>query len=152
MRSACPRSGSRPGWLRDDVGRSPKPSFRPVMEVAAERRPRVPNFRPVTEVSAERRPSDSDFRPVMEVPAYGRPTSARSSASDGSFDEPAPRGTRPDRMRGALAARPPSVEDDLDLVELAVRLGWYDQAHLTNDFRRMLGETPGQYAARTASG
>ena len=36
----------------------------------------------------------------------------------------------------------------MDLAKLAVRLGWYDQAHLTNDFRRMLGETPGQYAAR----
>jgi transcriptional regulator GlxA family with amidase domain len=35
-----------------------------------------------------------------------------------------------------------------DLAALAVRLGWYDQAHLTNDFRRMLGETPGQYASR----
>ena len=43
-----------------------------------------------------------------------------------------------------------AIERDpaLDLAALAVRLGWYDQAHLTNDFRRMLGETPGQYAAR----
>lgn len=49
-----------------------------------------------------------------------------------------------------------AIERDpaVDLAGLAVRLGWYDQAHLTNDFRRMLGETPGQYAsrARTAEG
>ena len=36
-----------------------------------------------------------------------------------------------------------------DLAALAVRLGWYDQAHLTNAFRRILGETPAQYAARS---
>jgi AraC-like DNA-binding protein len=43
-----------------------------------------------------------------------------------------------------------AIERDpaVDLAELAVHFGWYDQAHLTNDFRRMLGETPGQYAAR----
>jgi AraC-like DNA-binding protein len=43
-------------------------------------------------------------------------------------------------------------EPDLDLAELAVRLGWYDQAHLTNDLRRMLGETPARYAARAREG
>ena len=44
-----------------------------------------------------------------------------------------------------------ALEQDpaVDLAALAVRLGWYDQAHLTNDFRRMLGETPAQYAARS---
>lgn len=43
-----------------------------------------------------------------------------------------------------------AIERDpaVDLAALAVRLGWYDQAHLTNDFRRMLGETPGRYASR----
>ena len=40
-------------------------------------------------------------------------------------------------------------DPDVDLADLAVRLGWYDQSHLTNDFRRMLGEPPGRYAART---
>ena len=34
----------------------------------------------------------------------------------------------------------------VDLADLAVRLGWYDQAHFTNDFRSMLGSTPGEYA------
>lgn len=38
-----------------------------------------------------------------------------------------------------------------DLAALAVRLGFYDQAHLTNDLRRMLGETPAAYAARARS-
>jgi AraC-like DNA-binding protein len=34
----------------------------------------------------------------------------------------------------------------VDLADLAVRLGWYDQAHFINDFRAMLGVTPGEYA------
>lgn len=36
---------------------------------------------------------------------------------------------------------------DVDFADLAVRLGWYDQAHFINDFRTMLGTTPGAYAA-----
>ncbi|MGV0811606.1 helix-turn-helix domain-containing protein [Mycolicibacterium boenickei] len=35
---------------------------------------------------------------------------------------------------------------DVDFADLAVRLGWYDQAHFINDFRSMLGSTPGEYA------
>ncbi|BBX29900.1 helix-turn-helix domain-containing protein [Mycolicibacterium alvei] len=35
----------------------------------------------------------------------------------------------------------------VDFADLAVRLGWYDQAHFINDFRSMLGRTPGEYAA-----
>ena len=34
-----------------------------------------------------------------------------------------------------------------NLAELSTRLGWHDQAHFTNDFRRMLGTTPARYAA-----
>jgi AraC-like DNA-binding protein len=34
-----------------------------------------------------------------------------------------------------------------NLAELSVRLGWHDQAHFTNDFRRMLGTTPARYAS-----
>ncbi len=41
---------------------------------------------------------------------------------------------------------------DVDLADLAARLGWYDQAHFTNDFRSMLGCAPGEYAARHAGG
>lgn len=54
------------------------------------------------------------------------------------------------RLQGAALA----LERDwsVDLAQLAVRLGWYDQAHLTNDFRQMLGETPGQYAGRAHPG
>src|SRR5690349_2712348 len=36
----------------------------------------------------------------------------------------------------------------VDFADLAVRLGWYDQAHFSNDFRAMLGWTPGEYARR----
>lgn len=36
----------------------------------------------------------------------------------------------------------------VDFADLAVRLGWYDQAHFINDFRTMLGATPGEYATR----
>lgn len=40
----------------------------------------------------------------------------------------------------------------VDFAALAVRLGWYDQAHFINDFRTMLGSTPGEYAAAHAAG
>ncbi|MUL84906.1 MULTISPECIES: helix-turn-helix domain-containing protein [unclassified Mycolicibacterium] len=40
----------------------------------------------------------------------------------------------------------------VDFADLAVRLGWYDQAHFINDFRSMLGSTPGEYAARNGGG
>lgn len=53
------------------------------------------------------------------------------------------------RFRLQEAALALEAEPAVDLAELAVRLGWYDQAHLTNDFRRMLGETPRRYADRT---
>lgn len=34
------------------------------------------------------------------------------------------------------------------LTDLAVRYGWYDQAHFTRDFTALVGVTPGQYRAR----
>jgi hypothetical protein len=34
----------------------------------------------------------------------------------------------------------------VDFADLAVRLGWYDQAHFITDFRSMLGNTAGEYA------
>jgi AraC-like DNA-binding protein len=40
----------------------------------------------------------------------------------------------------------------VDFADLAVRLGWYDQAHFINDFRSMLGSTPGEYAAQNGGG
>ncbi len=52
------------------------------------------------------------------------------------------------RFRLQEAALALEQDPDIDLADLAVQLGWYDQAHLTNAFRRLLGETPGQYAAR----
>ncbi len=49
-----------------------------------------------------------------------------------------------------LQQAPPAIATDrgVDFADLAVRLGWYDQAHFTNDFRSMLGCSPGEYAQR----
>ncbi|SEH69849.1 AraC-type DNA-binding protein [Mycolicibacterium rutilum] len=52
------------------------------------------------------------------------------------------------RYRLQQAALDIETAPDIDFADLAVRLGWYDQAHFINDFRAMLGETPGEYAAR----
>ena len=40
---------------------------------------------------------------------------------------------------------------DGTLTELAVRSGWYDQAHFTRDFTGLVGVTPGQYRERAAA-
>lgn len=53
------------------------------------------------------------------------------------------------RFRLQEAALALERDPGVDLAALAVELGWYDQAHLTNAFRRLLGETPAQYAARS---
>lgn len=37
------------------------------------------------------------------------------------------------------------------LTDLAVRYGWYDQAHFTRDFTALVGVTPGQYRDRAAT-
>jgi AraC-like DNA-binding protein len=52
------------------------------------------------------------------------------------------------RYRLQHAALEIETDASVDFADLAVRLGWYDQAHFTNDFRSMLGCTPGDYAAR----
>ncbi|MGE2736701.1 DUF6597 domain-containing transcriptional factor [Mycolicibacterium vaccae] len=52
------------------------------------------------------------------------------------------------RYRLQNAAWEIETDRDVDFADLAVRLGWYDQAHFINDFRTLLGETPGTYAAR----
>jgi AraC-like DNA-binding protein len=52
------------------------------------------------------------------------------------------------RSRLQHAALELETNADVDGAELAVRLGWYDQAHFIKDFRGMLGCTPGEYAAR----
>ncbi|CAN5661353.1 helix-turn-helix domain-containing protein [soil metagenome] len=52
------------------------------------------------------------------------------------------------RYRLQQAALDIETEPASDLAELAVRHGWYDQAHFANDFRSMLGCTPGEYATR----
>lgn len=52
------------------------------------------------------------------------------------------------RYRLQHAALEIETDSSVDFADLAVRLGWYDQAHFINDFRTMLGCTPGEYAAR----
>jgi len=52
------------------------------------------------------------------------------------------------RYRLQHAALELETTPGVDGADLAVRLGWYDQAHFINDFRAMLGCTPGEYAAR----
>lgn len=52
------------------------------------------------------------------------------------------------RYRLQHAALQIETVPDLDFADLAVRLGWYDQAHFINDFRAMLGCTPGEYATK----
>jgi AraC-like DNA-binding protein len=51
------------------------------------------------------------------------------------------------RYRLQQAALEIESRPDVDHADLAVSLGWYDQAHFINDFRTMLGSTPGEYAA-----
>jgi AraC-like DNA-binding protein len=51
------------------------------------------------------------------------------------------------RYRLQQAALEIESHPGVDFADLAVRLGWYDQAHFINDFRSMLGCTPGEYAA-----
>ena len=51
------------------------------------------------------------------------------------------------RYRLQNAALENETDPGVDFADLAVRLGWYDQAHFINDFRAMLGATPGENAA-----
>jgi AraC-like DNA-binding protein len=53
------------------------------------------------------------------------------------------------RYRLQQAALEIESHPDVDFADLAVRLGWYDQAHFINDFHSFLGYTPGEYLART---
>lgn len=55
------------------------------------------------------------------------------------------------RYRLQQAALEIESHPGVDHADLAVRLGWYDQAHFINDFRDMLGTTPGEYAAAHGS-
>jgi AraC-like DNA-binding protein len=51
------------------------------------------------------------------------------------------------RFRLQEAAVELERDPQVNLAALSARLGWHDQAHFTNDFRRMLGTTPARYAA-----
>lgn len=49
------------------------------------------------------------------------------------------------RRRLQEAADLPRTRPDLDLATVAAEFGYVDQAHLANDFRKVLGFTPGNY-------
>ena len=51
------------------------------------------------------------------------------------------------RFRLQEAAVELERDPQVNLAALSARLGWHDQAHFTNDFRRMVGTTPARYAA-----
>jgi len=55
------------------------------------------------------------------------------------------------RFRLQEAALALERDPEVDLGALAPQLGFYDQAHLTNTFVEMLGETPSAYAGRAAA-
>ncbi len=55
------------------------------------------------------------------------------------------------RYRLQQAALEIESHPGVDHADLAASLGWYDQAHFINDFRTMLGSTPGEYAATHGS-
>jgi AraC-like DNA-binding protein len=56
------------------------------------------------------------------------------------------------RFRLQEAAVELERDPGVNLAELSARLGWHDQAHFTNDFRRMLGTTPARYARDSGHG
>ena len=64
-----------------------------------------------------------------------------------ALERPHHRAGVPPLCRLQQAALEIETRPGLDFADLAVRLGWYDQAHFINDFRSMLGSTPGEYAA-----
>jgi len=55
------------------------------------------------------------------------------------------------RYRLQQAALEIESRPGMDHADLAISLGWYDQAHFINDFRAMLGTTPGGYATTHGS-
>ena len=55
------------------------------------------------------------------------------------------------RYRLQQAALEIESRPGMDHADLAISLGWYDQAHFINDFRAMLATTPGEYATTHGS-
>lgn len=51
------------------------------------------------------------------------------------------------RRRLQEAAERLASGETVDLARIAIEIGYADQAHLTRDFRRVTGLTPGRYAA-----
>lgn len=49
------------------------------------------------------------------------------------------------RLHDAMAA---IDANQVEFAELAAKLGWFDQAHFSRDFRSLVGKTPSEYARR----
>jgi AraC-like DNA-binding protein len=43
-------------------------------------------------------------------------------------------------------------DSDIDLAELAQRLGYYDQSHFTTDFEKLIGKPPADYRRSCKAG
>lgn len=64
-------------------------------------------------------------------------------------------GMRPGELARALrvrAARSQLKQTDIELAEIAYRLGFYDQAHFSKSFKTVVGLTPGAYRLRAQAG
>jgi hypothetical protein len=83
---------------------------------------------------------DAAFAVECAHHATGVPSLCRGSGQVGAVPLPVAAGAL------EIESRP-----GVDHADLAVRLGWYDQAHFINDFRTMLGTTPGEYYCSRSS-
>ncbi len=52
------------------------------------------------------------------------------------------------RQAAALQLEQLEQHPSADLTDIALGLGWENQSYLSEDFRRVLGTTPGRYAER----
>lgn len=88
--------------------------------------------------------------PVAEVAArLGRLPGTLTRRFRGRVGLPPKRFARVRRLQRVLASV--ASNGDVDWAEVAVAHGFYDQAHLVNDFRELTGITPTAYRPRAAS-
>lgn len=63
---------------------------------------------------------------------------------------PAPKAFGRIRRLQRVLRRVSTSDDDVDWASMAATYGYFDQAHLINDFRELTGITPGRYRPRSA--
>lgn len=132
----------RPVQLVDDVGRAAAELDRLIGQGE-----RPDDTFPALTVLVERIRDDSGIHRVEQVMAHS-PWSPRTTQRVFRRYVGVPVKWVLCRYRLQNAALEIETDPDVDFADLAARLGWYDQAHFSNDFRTLLGSTPGQYAAR----